>query len=252
MSDIPRVTKRNARKKMGLPASSDVGVLSKLIESLCQKAQMDLRIEIDSAVITVSHLVALYQDDIQDAFEFVGLRYVEPKKNYRPLVWETASAYAGYGFGLCEHYSDAGKCAAEEDDMKDQTAFSVHYSKNALSTSLAVIRIAIDLWEPDYRHAENFTLGHDEVLKDGKYYGEDKEYWTALKEHLRLLLVRNSSYQRPARAIVTGDMADDKTFIVTLEEVLRDNLEKVPPLSIDDPVFVAARGAAEFRKRADF
>ena len=94
-------------------------MLSKLIKSLCQKAEAELRINIASAVITVSHLIALYQDDIQDAFEYVGLEYVEPKKNYRPLVWETASTYAGYGFGLCEHYSDAEKCAAEEDAMED-------------------------------------------------------------------------------------------------------------------------------------
>ena len=97
-----------------------------------------------------------------------------------------------------------------------------------------------------------YTLGHDETLKDGKYYGKAEEYWTALKEHLRLLLLRNSSHQRPARVVVTGDMADDKTFITILEEVLRDNLENVPPRSMGDPVFVAARGAAEFRRRKDF
>lgn len=73
-----------------------------------------------------------------------------------------------------------------------------------------------------------------------------------VKEYLRLLLVRNSSYQRPARVTVTGDRADDKTFITILEEVLKDHLEKVPPRSMDDPVFVAAKGAAEFRRRADF
>ncbi|KAL9619405.1 MAG: hypothetical protein Q9160_006000 [Pyrenula sp. 1 TL-2023] len=213
VSDVPRVAKRNARKKIGLPASSDVGVLSRLIKSLRQKAEAEVRIKITSAVITVPHLVALYQDDIKDAFEHVRLEYVEPKKNYRPLVWETASTYAGYGFGLCKNYSDAEKCAAEEDAMKDQTVFSVHYSRNALSTSLAVIRIAIDLWEPDYRHAENFTLGHDKILKGGKYYGKEEEYWTALREHLLLLLVRNSSYQRPARVVLTGDMANEKTFI---------------------------------------
>src|SRR5256885_1385785 len=90
--DGPRRAKREFRKSIGLPATGDVGILSKLIQDLRLKVESDLGIHISSAVMAVSHLVALYQDDVQEAFEYVGIEYVEPKNYFRPVFWETAAA----------------------------------------------------------------------------------------------------------------------------------------------------------------
>jgi hypothetical protein len=102
------------RKAIGLPATADVGTLAQLIQALRQKAESQLNIHISSAIIAVSHLAALYQDDVKEAFEYVGIEYVEPKAYFNPVFWENAAANAGYGLGMCEHYTDPEACAEEE------------------------------------------------------------------------------------------------------------------------------------------
>ncbi|KAH0536745.1 hypothetical protein FGG08_006417 [Glutinoglossum americanum] len=247
-ADGPRRAKRQLRKSIGLPATGDVGALSTLIRDLRLKAESDLGIHISSAVIAVSHLVALYQDDVQDAFEYVGIEYVEPKNYFRPLFWETAAVYAGYGFGLCEHYDDPKACAAEEGKMQQESILAVHYSRKALTTSLAVMKTAVALWEPDYRHMEDFTLGYNAI---GGGESEEK-YWDAVRDYLQALMVRYQHYERPSKIILTGDMALDETFTRILKEAMVNVMGKVPPIFSNDPEFVATKGAAEFRRRKDF
>ncbi|KAI9855694.1 MAG: hypothetical protein M1813_009656 [Trichoglossum hirsutum] len=248
IADGPRRTKRDLRKSIGLPATDDVGVLSKLIRDLQLKAKSDLGIHISSAVISVSHLAALYQDDIREAFEYVGIEYVEPKNYFRPLFWETAAAYAGHGFGLCEHYTDPEACAAEEERMRLESILAVHYSRNALTTSLVVMSAATALWEPDYRHIEDFTLGYDAISGDES----EEKYWNAVRDGLQALMIQHKHYEHPSKIILTGDMALDETFTRVLKEAMVDVMGKVPPIFSSDPEFVAARGAAELRRRKDF
>ena len=75
------------------------------------------------------------------------------------ILWETAVAYAGYCFGLCVNFTDCGACIAEVHTMPKTTVLAVHYAWNVLTTSLANLQAATNLWEPDYRHVENYTLG---------------------------------------------------------------------------------------------
>jgi hypothetical protein len=198
--------------------------------------------------MAVSHLVALYKDDVQEAFEYVGIEYIEPKGYYRPVFWENAAAYAGYGFGMCEHYTDPEVCAAEEKDMPLETIFAVHYSRTALMTSLAVLQMAATLWEPDYRHSEDFTLGYDAI---GNSESEEK-YWDRVRDYLQALMVRHKHSGHPSKIILTGDMAHDETFTLVLEEAMVKAIGRVPPIFSSDPESVAAKGAAEFRRRTDF
>ncbi|KAL9107552.1 MAG: hypothetical protein Q9227_007552 [Pyrenula ochraceoflavens] len=230
---------------MGLPSSSDVGILAQMIQNLRSKAEADLSITISSAVAGVPHLVALYQDDIQDAFEYLNLEYLTPKNYFRPLVWETAAAFAGHGFGLCTHPEDTTSCQSEEAGMKEQTVLSVHYSRSALTTSLAILRTATDLWEPAYRHREDFSLGHDSADKD--------EYWNAVKKHLQLIMREYPHYERPHRIVLTGDEAlgNDQTFSKVLHEAMVELMGEMPPVLTDDVELVVAKGAAEFARRRD-
>jgi hypothetical protein len=206
-----------------------------------------LGIRISSAVMAVSHLVALYQDDVQEAFEYVGIEYVEPKSYFRPVFWETAAAYAGYGFGMCKHYTDPDACVAEENDMPVENILAVHYSRTALMTSFAVMKTATALWEPDYRHMEDFTLGYDAIGGES----EDK-YWDSVRDYLQALMIQHKHYERPSKIILTGDMAVDETFTRVLKEAMVEVMGKVPAIFSSDPELVVAKGAAEFRRRKDF
>lgn len=228
-------------KKAGLPASADVGTLASVIKTLRSQLEADLNIRISSAILTVAHLVALYQDDAQDIFEYVGIEYIEPKNQFRPLLWETAAAYAGYGLGICEHYHDKDICENEEQSLPRVSVFAVHYSRTALTTALVFLWQATALWEPDYRHLENFNLGSDAMAR----YASPDEYWRDVNGTLEKLI---DLWQFPQMVILTGDMVQGE-LIDVVQAVLYDRLKKTLPIYSDDATVVAAKGAAELKRR---
>jgi hypothetical protein len=116
-----------------------VGVLAQVIKHLQSQLETDFSINISEAVITFSHLLALYQDDLQDAAFHVGIQYTTPRGQFHPILWETASAYAGYGLGLCEHWRDKKRCLEDELKLPDIPILAVHYSHNALTAGLTEI-----------------------------------------------------------------------------------------------------------------
>lgn len=240
--------KRDARKAIGLPASADVAIISKVIDDLRVKAESRLSIKISSAVVSVSHLVAIYQDDMQDAFEYLKMKYIEVPRYFRPLVWETAVAFAGYGLGLCDNYTDCEGCHAEEHDMPEVTTFAVHYARNALTTSLAVMKTARALWEPDYRHTENFTLGNDQRWR----YPQKEKYWEAVRDELRKIMVEFRYYPRPSKILLMGEEASNEKFLDVLKDAMLSLMDEMPEIYGDDVVFAAVRGTAEFMKRARY
>lgn len=139
-ADIPRVMARRLLKKAGLPASHDVGVLAGVIKDLRGKIESQLGIAVTDATLTVPHLEALYQDDVEDICENAGFKYVIPKSMFQPMLWEPSSAYAGYGFGLCEHWRDETAC--EKEKFPSEQVLAVHYSRAALTSTLATVRSA--------------------------------------------------------------------------------------------------------------
>lgn len=103
---MPRKSARLALKSLGLPASYEVGVFARVIQHLRSQLEFDFGISISEAVFTSSHLLALYQDDLEDAAENLGIKDVDPRWNSKPIFWQTAAAYAGHGLGLCKHWRD--------------------------------------------------------------------------------------------------------------------------------------------------
>jgi hypothetical protein len=95
---------------------------------LRSQIESDLKITVSDATLTTTHLVALYQDDVEDICEQAGFEYVIPKELYKPILWETSSAYAGYGFGLCEHWQNDTQCQIENNKFPFTPVFAVHYS----------------------------------------------------------------------------------------------------------------------------
>jgi hypothetical protein len=96
-------------KTLGLPASYEVGVLAQVIQHLRSQLEFDFGISISEAVFTSSHLLALYQDDLEDAAENVDIKYVVPRWQFKPILWETAAAYAGHGLGMCNHWREENR-----------------------------------------------------------------------------------------------------------------------------------------------
>jgi hypothetical protein len=242
--DIPRVTARRLKKKAGLPASPDVGVLATVIKSLRSQIEADLHITVSDSTLAAPNLEALYQDDVSDICEYVGFKYIIPKALYKPLLWETSAAYAGYGFGLCEHWQNDTLCQIENNEFPFTQVLSVHYSRNALTSSLATIRSAIGANEPSSGHLENFSLGSDSRV----LYKDVDEYWADVKAVLVQRMKETPGMGKPVRIIVTGDRVDEE-FLGVLEEAMKGVMKDVPSVVWDNPPLAAAKGAAEFRRR---
>jgi hypothetical protein len=242
--DIPRVLARRALKKAGLPASPDVGVLATVIKKLRSRIESDLKITLSDATLTTTHLEALYQDDVEDICENAGFKYIIPKSLFQPILWETSSAYAGYGFGLCEHWQNDTQCRLENNEFPFTPVLAIHYSRTALTSTHATIRSAIGTSEPWGFRVENFELGSD---AKAAYTNED-DYWRDVKAALLQVMLKFPTMEKPVKIILTGDMVRGE-FLHKLEEAMKDHMGRAVPIFSDDALVVAAKGAAEFRRR---
>ncbi|KAL6722231.1 hypothetical protein ACLMJK_001338 [Lecanora helva] len=248
--DMARQYKRKARKAIGLPASTDVGHLAKMLIDL-RAAVEDQVGPITKAGVTTMHLVALYDEDLHDAFEYVGLEYVTfPIGDVgHNILYETSAAYAGYGYGLCSDYKDDPEaCKNEQYNMTQETVMAVVYTDTVLSVSLSEIKSAYALWEPSYRYLADFDLGYQESLSRGK-----KDYWDSVNLKLQEIMIQNPYYDRPSRVILMGDRINDPVFWDTLVSALKEQMgeeAELPMMLSDGSQKAAARGVAEMTKRA--
>jgi hypothetical protein len=246
IADAPRKTYRNLRKSAGLPASSDVGVLGTQLRAIIGALESTIDIKITEAAVSIPHLSALYMDDIQDACEYIDLQNIELPNYWQPLIWESASAFAGYKIGLCEHYKSRPECSKEQKRMRKWNAFIVHYSRGALITSLNPMAHPYENFEPEYRHSENFTLGYDSPARTS----HEERYWKAVYRELREIIEhRDMNFGEPDMVVVTGDKADDKRFLKVLESAVMKN---EPIVFRNDTVFAPAKGTAELVMRGRY
>ena len=245
LRDEPRQAKRAARKNAGLPASEDVAVLSRMLLSLREAVESHLGYGVQSAAVTVPHLIALYLEDIHDAFEYLGLYSLDMPVRYGRLH-ETSTAYAGYGFGLCSNYTDLATCKAEQQAMLDDVVMVVLYTASALTVTLSVTKSAYYLWEPPYRHIEDFSLGSNAQHDNPN----ELYYWEQVRDRLREIMVEHQNYKRPSKVLLLGESAHEEKFQQILDEALKSVMETLPEIYQADPEHVAVLGAAEMAKRA--
>ena len=202
---------------------------------------------IESAGVTTPHLTALYQEDLQDAFEYVGLRYLPFPVRY-DVFYETSAAYAGYGYGLCSDYTERAACKEEQQDMASEVVMAVLYTRTVLTVSFSVMKSAYYLYESDNRYITNFTLGYDARSQ----WTSEENYWLEVAKNVEQLMAVNPNFKRPAKVLLMGDQAHDKTFTQVLEGVLRRQTKDEPEISSQDSQFAAAKGAAELAKRLPY
>jgi hypothetical protein len=243
-ADEPRQAARAALKRVGLPASYEVGVLANVIKHLRSQLESAFGIHITEAVFAASHLAALYQDDLEDTAFNQGIRYVTPMDEFHDMVWETSAAYAGHGLGLCEHWRERERCWEENARFPEVTLLALHYSRSALTVSLAPVNDANSVWEPDYRHVENFTLGRDAAAN----YYDVRDYWADVRRYVVIIMENYPGFSKPEVIMITGDAADAE-FMENLEEAMMDHMGRMPEVISDESVVVAAKGAAEFMRR---
>ncbi|KAL8731550.1 MAG: hypothetical protein Q9181_004271 [Wetmoreana brouardii] len=232
---------RRLRKALGLSASPEVGHISDMLRSLRNEVEDFLDMPICTAVVTTPQLVALYREDVTDAFEYIGLQYVETDY-WEPCLQQTRAAYANYGFGLCSNNTNPPACRDENRATPEETVMAVLYTEQALTVSLSELKTAYKLWEPSYRYYQNFSQGLDAAE-------DESGYWDTLRQTLPQLMLQHPYYDRPTKILCMGDAVHDKRFQQALELSFQDINETLPDIFMQDARYAAAKGAAEFSRR---
>ncbi|KAI0156555.1 hypothetical protein GGR57DRAFT_463809 [Xylariaceae sp. FL1272] len=241
-ADIPRQMWRSFRRRLGLAASWDAGTLSNMISILRAEATVYVGEHISAAGISKPHLIALYTEDVKDAFEHLGLINLELYRHgpgYYTLP-ATLAAYAGNGQGLCANYTDYVMCRQEEQQREERFMLAVSYSYHGLLTSQVRLRSA---WGTDETaRAENLDLGYADRDRHQSYFDR-------VRDMLRAPVVENWLRRNVTGVILHGDAVDEPQFREILEGVVDELIEGEQQIFDRDPVFSAARGIAEMSKR---
>jgi hypothetical protein len=244
--DIPRQPKRGLKKRLGLAASADVKTLSILTKSLLDLLPPTM--QVPSMVISYPPIPALYNEDIVDTTEHLGIQAQYDSHYCQPR--EIVAAFAGNGMGLCQHPAERERCYQEGRKMPLYAILHVEYAKHALVLHARHLQTAFDSADSDINVSVLWDMGSGNC-------GED--YLVNLQKHLEDFVERylKRFFER------IGDMEFEPVLLITgdresvmdgdVQEILYDAVQKVadkPVHSfIDDTEFVAARGAAELCAR---
>jgi hypothetical protein len=214
-----------------------------MIRDLQCKAEAFLGIEISSVpiVAVTPTLIALYEEDLVDAFDYVGLQLASIYISGRD-VSEISAAYAGYDQGLCSEYTDPERCKSELDNMPSEDVLSILYTRGALRTIYTPVRSAYWMFRLQYGWTADWDLGLDARNED--------DYWKRVGDALQYWKHTLPGTKGPAKVLLLGDSAGDETFRSVLEESLRGIVAEMPGIFGEGSEFVAARGAAELAKRS--
>ena len=224
-----------------------------MLRDLRSLAEKRISQPISSAGAATLNFKALYPEDLRDAYSYVRLDYLTFPVRYS-TCYETSAAYAGYGYGLCADYiTEPDGCKKEQVGMASEVVMAILYTRTALTVSLSVMKSAYYLYEPLNRHLLDFSLGYDNVRSFlSSAEDEEQHYWDAVGSKLEEILIENLYYKRPAKIQLLGDCVRDENFQRTLKKVVGNQMTQLPEFLIEDSEGVAAKGAAEFAKRAPY
>lgn len=243
-ADAPRRAWRALRKKAGLPASSDVGILAKLIKRLLALSSADGSTPSSSVVISYPGIIALYEEDIIEAAQYLGNRLLTGYHHRQPR--EVVACYAGHGMGLCTNYEDKQLCEQQGQQLPLVSTLHVEITDHALLLHGEQMRTAIELRNQEISAAASFDLGTRNLLGEG-YAEAIREFvsrfilqldWRNLKTSELLVIISGQESAVEDGIVSSAVRAAAEEYVVHVRLVQ------------SNPLYVAARGAAELAWRA--
>ena len=252
--------RRRWNKLLGRPSTPEVGTIAKLIYQLRTVADQKLEPDVTKkALVTIPSLPGLSHEDLQDALEYTGLTILSTHKHIGDKVSEVSAAFAGYGYGLCEHYDNVDACEDEEADMPVYHILALSLSQTSFSAAYTYMQAA-------YRSIlEKETVRYDLGLqnfpaKRADTQEEEALYWSRMRA--AIVEVGRASRGVLTTLLLLGEDANNPGFIRTVQDALRELLpdasaKQLPAVVLSrkqnsdvESLYLAARGAAEFAKRA--
>ena len=248
--------KRVWNKLIGRPSTPEVGIIADLLgahRTTIDRRLKKQRLRVQRAILAIPEVPQLSWQDWQDAMEYCKLELLNTNKHLGHNVPEVSAALAGSAHGLCEHYTDIDTCEDEEADMPESYILAVSLSQSCFSVTYTYTQSAItSILEKEVTRVD-LGLG---ALNSSKGHSD---YWVQLRN--AIIDVGRSSPRPLTTLLILGEEGDNPSFRKTVQEALRellpqplDDLSMLSELSSDSsldlrPLWLAARGAAEFAKR---
>jgi hypothetical protein len=265
--------RRQWNKMMGRPATKDIGTLSTLISQLRAQTESQLGTPVESVVVATPYMSGLDWRDIREAINFAGLKSLHDDTDLLVQAPETSAAFAANGHGLCQDYTNPYVCEDEEDEMPPEMVLAVTYvpisptsiflysnEANPLIISftkrvlhLALVPMTLAMTNTEDRHVFEWSAGLEALPS----HPSADAYWDHVRDTIKSF-VQSTTEFRASRLFTTvlllGESATDPDFLRVLRDTLREIQGSENPTAFDidrvvDPLYAAARGAAEFAKR---
>lgn len=240
-----------------------IEVLGKTIEKLRLAVARVAGINVTCAAITLPDQLQLQHDEANAILSYASLQNVmvgTPQHGigHGARLTAISAAYAGRGMGLCADYKDLDACEQQEACMPAHNVLHIDISDESISGTAAVD--AISYWWPLVAASfVNTSLGTNAMHSSIA----EQEYWQLVRKAICDLAI-STLPDRLDYVVLTGTSVT--RFETTLKETIRHALEDAGyqhsfedgPLfgevlgsrsTIDEPIWLTARGAAEIAKR---
>lgn len=185
--------------------------------------------------------------------------WLSTHKHIPDEVSEVSAAFAGSGYGLCKHYDDVDTCEDEEADLPISHVLALSLSQTTFSAAYTYMQEAYrSILE---KELTRFDLGLQHLPTNGKDRPEEEDlYWSRMRA--TIVEVGRASLGELTTLLLLGDEADNPDFTRTVQDALRELLQDgsaqdaLAVLSSGkrdreiEPLYLAAKGTAEFAKRA--
>lgn len=248
--------KRLWNKFLGRPSTPEVGIIAELINA--HRISIDRTLEqqnisVKRAILAIPEIPQLSWQDWQDAMEHCGLELLHTYKHIGQQVSEVSAAFAGSSYGLCQHYTDIDTCEDEEADMPYSYVLAVSLSQACFSAANTYMQSAFK--DALGRQVTRLDLG---LGASNGSEGYDV-FWSQIRN--AIVDVGRLSPKPLTTLLILGEEGHNPRFRTTIQEALRellsmpfDDSSLLLELSSDStldqkPLWLAARGAAEFAKR---
>lgn len=205
---------------------------------------MKLGQSICSAVVSFSYSIAIYEEDISDALKYAGLEPLTDR-SLQLQPHQLSAASSGAGLGLCEHYENFENCKQEEEDLPYEQVLAISYTEDALEVSLAAMKSAYHPFKPENHHLIDWALGESSLDS----YSRADAYWIVVRRRILELSYSEYPNKHITAVMLLGESAQNEEFQRNVIDALQEFQDDLPVIHRADPLYLAARGAAEYAER---
>ncbi|KAF2666116.1 hypothetical protein BT63DRAFT_442416 [Microthyrium microscopicum] len=245
--DQPRQMWRGFLKRLGQPSSNEARILGEMLKEIIPEVEDRLGYPITHAAASFPQLIALYSEDIWDAFEWAGLIYQQIIWMSRPIP-DFSAAYAGFGFQLCKDYKNPVACQKEQDEIDNradrESTVNVLLNDDALMLAWPVMYSPYQYFTSGGNVAQDFNLG----LKASK---SRPDYWNLIGMRLEEFFQATEwkwEVYKPEKVFVYGEGVSLELLDIVKKACSRKNAH--PKLFVDEAdTLMLAKGTAELAKR---